>query len=49
MYRLLTRTRALTRTRRLLLYQILNVKLIVVDRAYCCLLLVLNSNNNNFC
>ena len=33
----------------LVLDQILNVKLIVVDRAYCCLLLVLNSNNNNFC
>ena len=31
----------------LVLDQILNVKLIVVDRAYCCLLLVLNSNNNN--
>ena len=32
----------------LLLDQILNVKLIVVDQAYCCLLLVLNSNNINF-
>ena len=31
----------------LVLDEILNVELIVVDRAYCCLLLVLNSNNNN--
>ena len=32
----------------LVLVQILNVELIVVGKPYCCLLLVLNINNNNF-
>ena len=32
----------------LVLGRILNIKLIVVGKPYCCLLLVLNINNNNF-